>query len=238
MGPAVSISPTASANFNVIGIPQASKVSVEIDGRTGGAGLDRTRVPRSAPRVSGCGLGNTSRRTGRTALDGLRFHQPGLRHPTFLLLASWRTPHRYQVGGFGAAAADASGAQGWPAGVEIPELLQPAGGLRFRLGETQGPQAARLSVGAEKEDPAGVREDRYQRCGLAYFPAYGGNNAGGDGTTPAHHPRLLAAQQPACHQQVPAGDVKGQALGAGQVGRRHLANGLVAGAKADSMQGM
>ena len=31
---------------------QASKVSVEIDGRTGGAGLDRARVPRSTPGVS------------------------------------------------------------------------------------------------------------------------------------------------------------------------------------------
>ena len=49
--------------------------------------------------------------------------------------------------------------------------------------------------------------------------------------------RLLpAAQQPACHQQVLAGDLKGQAPGAGQVGRCHPAHGLVARAKVDPMK--
>ena len=56
------------------------------------------------------------------------------------------------------------------------------------------------------------------------------------GRTPTHHPGLPAAQQSACHQQVPAGDVEGQAPGAGQVGRCHPAHGLVARAKADPMK--
>jgi len=90
---------------------QAPKVAVEIDRRASGASSDRARVPRSASRIPGCRTGNTSRRTRRTPLDGLRFQQPGLRHPTFLLLASGRAPHRYKVGGFGSAAADAPRAQ-------------------------------------------------------------------------------------------------------------------------------
>src|ERR1700730_18098971 len=110
---------------------QAPKVAVEIDRRASGAGSDRARVPRSASRVPGCRTGNTSRRTRRTPLDGLRFQQPGLRHPTFLLLASGRPPHRYKVGGFGSVAADAPWAQRWPSGVEITEPLQSARGLRL-----------------------------------------------------------------------------------------------------------
>jgi hypothetical protein len=148
---------------------QASEAFVEIDGGRSSAGLDRARVPRSAFGVSGCRPGNTSRRTGRSVLDGLRSHQPGLRYPTFLLLASRRASDRYQVGGFGAAVADASGAQRWPAGMENSKSAQPAWGLRLRFGEAKGLQAPGPGVG---EDPAGVREDRYPWCGLAYFPAY------------------------------------------------------------------
>src|SRR6202022_2744081 len=188
---------------------------------------DRARVPRSASRVPGCRIGNTSRRTRRTPLDGLRFQQPGLRHPTFLLLASWRAPHRYKVGGFGSVAADAPWAQRWPSGVEITEPLQPARGLRLRFGKAQGSQAARSSRRVEKEDTARVQEDWHYRRGLAYVSAHSGNDASGDGRTPTHHPRLLAAQQPPRHEQVPAGDVEDQASGTRQVGRRVLACRLV-----------
>src|SRR6266513_2050281 len=206
---------------------QTPKVAVEIDRRTSSAGSDRARVPRSASRVPGCRAGNTSRRTRRTPLDGLRFHQPGLRHPTFLLLASGRAPHRYQVGGFGSAAADAPRAQRWPSGVEIAEPLQPTRRLRLRFGKAQGSQAARSSRRVEKEDPARVQEDWHYRRGLAYVPAHRGNDASGDGRTPTHDPRLLAAQQPPRHEQVPAGDVEDQASSTRHVGRRLLACRLV-----------
>jgi len=202
---------------------QASKVAIEIDRRAGGAGSDRARVPRSASRVPGCGIGNTSRRTRRTPLDGLRFQQPGLRHPTFLLLASGRPPHRYKIGGFGSVAADAPRAQTWTSGVEITESLQPARGLRLRFGKAQGSQAARSGRSVEKEDPARVQEDGHYRRGLAYISAHSGNDASGDGRTPTHDPRLLAAQQPPRHEQVPAGDVEDQASGTRQIGRRLLA---------------
>src|SRR5439155_26775111 len=92
-------------------------------------------------------------------MDGLRFQQPGLRHPTFLLLAPGRASHRYQVGGFGSAAADAPRAQRGPSGVEITKPLQPARRLRLRFGKAEGSQAARSSCRVEKEDPARVQED-------------------------------------------------------------------------------
>jgi hypothetical protein len=76
---------------------QTSKVAVEIDGRTSGAGSDRAPVPRSASRVPGCRTGNTSRRTRRTPLDGLRFQQPGLRHPTFLLFLLLANSWTYRI---------------------------------------------------------------------------------------------------------------------------------------------
>jgi len=80
-----------------------------------------------------------------------------------------KASHRYQVGGFGAAVADASCARGWPTGVEIPRSLQPAGGLRLGLGEAEGPQAPRLIVKAEEEDPARVRAYRYSGVGWHTF---------------------------------------------------------------------
>src|SRR5207249_1534393 len=79
----------------------------------------------------------------------------------------------------------------------------------------------------EKEDPARVQEDWHHRRGLAYVSAHSGNDARGDGRTPTHDPRLLAAQQPPRHEQVPAGDVEDQAAGTRQVGRRVFACRLV-----------
>ena len=88
---------------------QASEVAIEIEGRTSGPGFDQARVPGSASRVPGHRARNTSRRTGRSPLDGLRFRQPDLRYPALLLLASGRPSRRHEVGGFGSAASDASG---------------------------------------------------------------------------------------------------------------------------------
>jgi integrase len=73
-----------------------------------------------------------------------------------------------------------------------------------------------------------VQEDWHYRRGLAYISAHSGNDASGDGRRPTHDPRLLAAQQPPRHEQVPAGDVKDQASGTRQVGRCLLACRLAA----------
>jgi len=68
-----------------------------------------------------------------------------------------------------------------------------------------------------------------------HFSALGWNHAGGDGRTSAHNPRLLAAQQPSCHEQIPAGNIEDQALGTGQIGRRYFADGYFAEDKPNPM---
>ena len=113
------------------------------------------------------------------------------------------------------------------AGVEIAESLQPARRFRLRFREAQGSKATRFGRRAEEKDTASVQEDWRNRRGLAYVPSHSGNNASGDGRTPTHNPRLLAAQQPPRHEQVPAGDIEDQAPGTRQVGRRLLAAGLL-----------
>jgi hypothetical protein len=74
---------------------------------------------------------------------------------------------------------------------------------------------------------AEIRVDWHCRRGLAYVSAHSGNDASGDGRTSTHDPRLLAAQQPPRHEQVPAGDVEDQASGTRQVGRCVLGCRLV-----------
>jgi len=63
---------------------------------------------------------------------------------------------------------------------------------------------------------------------LAYVPAHSWNDANRGGRTSTHDPRLLTAQQPSRHEQVPAGDIEDQASGPRQVGRRILACRLFA----------
>jgi hypothetical protein len=45
----------------------------------------------------------------------------------------------------------------------------------------------------------------------------------------------LAAQQPSCHEQVPAGDIEDQTFGTGQIGRRYFADGYFAEDKPNPM---
>jgi hypothetical protein len=96
---------------------------------------------------------------------------------------------------------------------------------RFRLcvSSSQGTEATRSGCGSEAEDPAGFRQSRHHRRGLAYVSAHSGNDAGGDWGTSTHHPRLLAPQQSSCDKQVPAGNHQQQALGLGQACRCHFA---------------
>jgi hypothetical protein len=58
---------------------------------------------------------------------------------------------------------------------------------------------------------------------------------GGDGRTSTHNPRLLAAQQPSCHEQVSAGNIEDQTLGTGEMGRRDFADGYFAEDKPNPM---
>ncbi len=181
------------------------------------------------------GLGYTSRRTGRTPLDGLRFRQHEHRRPTLLLLASrWKSED---------TKSEASAK---------PLPMHPASKTPCRSGDRKvsttsrktsyslpkgckGSKPLRFSFSPEEENSACVQTDRNHGCGLAHFSALGWNDAGGDGRTPTHNPRLLAAQQPSCHEQIPAGDIEDQTLGAGQIGRRYSADGYFAGAKPNPM---
>ena len=45
----------------------------------------------------------------------------------------------------------------------------------------------------------------------------------------------FAAQQPTCHEQIPAGDFKDQTVGTGQIGRRDFADRYFAEDKSDPM---
>ena len=99
----------------------------------------------------------------------------------------------------------------------------------------QGSKPLDLASVLSKEDSACIQTDRNHGCGLAHVSTFGRNHAGGDGRTSTHNPRLLAAQQPSCHEQVPAGDIEDQTFGTGQIGRRYFADGYFAEDKPNPM---
>jgi hypothetical protein len=87
----------------------------------------------------------------------------------------------------------------------------------------------------QSKRPNGVILSMKKNIWRAAIEAFGWNHVGGDGRTSTHHPRLLAAQQPSCHEQVPAGDIEDQTLGTGQIGRRDFADGYFAEDKPNPM---
>jgi hypothetical protein len=95
----------------------------------------------------------------------------------------------------------------------------------FPFRKTARKQAVGSSLSVKEEDSACIQTNWNHWCGLAHFSALGWNHVGGDGRTSAHDSRLFAAQQPPCHEQIPAGDVEDQAIGAGQIGRSDFADG-------------
>jgi integrase len=74
-------------------------------------------------------------------------------------------------------------------------------------------QAVRSSFSVKEEDSACIQTNRNHGCRLAHVSALGWNHAGRDGRASTDNPRLLAAQQPSCHEQIPAGDIEDQTLG-------------------------
>ena len=155
--------------------------------------------------------------------------------PTLVLLASRWQPEEHKNGSVCKTAADASKPKTFLAGVEIAKPLQQTGGFCFPLRKAARQQATRSSFSVKKENSACIQTDRNHGCGLAHVSTFSRNHAGRDGRTSAHNPRLLAAQQPSCHKQVPAGDIEDQTFGAGQIGRRYFADGNFAEDKPDSM---
>jgi len=120
--------------------------------------------------------------------------------------------------------ADASKPKIFLAGMEIAKSLQQTGRLRIPFRKSARQQAVGSSFSPEEENSACIQTDRNHGGGWAHVSALGRKHAGGDGRTSAHNPRLLAAQQPSCHEQVPAGNVEDQTLGTGQIGRCDFAH--------------
>jgi len=201
----------------------------------GQARVGRIGVSGSVARVSRRSLGYTSRRTRGVTLAVVRFRQYEHQRPTFVLLASRWKPEEYKNGSVCKTVADASKPKIFLAGVEIAKPLQQTGRFCIPFRKTARQQAVRSSFSVKEEDSARIQTDRNHGCGLAHVSTFGRNHAGGDGRTSTHHPRLLAAQQPSCHEQVPAGDFEDQAVGAGQIGRRYFADGYFAQDKPDPM---
>src|SRR5579871_5101738 len=214
---------------------QTSEIPLGFVTRTGQVRPGRTGISGSASRVSGRSLGNSSRRTRGAPLVGVRLREHDLQRSTLVLLASRWEPEEHKNGSVCKAAADASKPQTLLAGVEIAKPLQQAGRFRFSFRKTARHQAVGSSFSVKEEDSARVQTNRNHGCGLAYFSALGWNHARGDGRTSTHDPRLLAAQQPPCHEQVPAGDIEDQTIGAGQIGRCHFADGYFAEDKPNPM---
>ena len=202
---------------------------------TGQARFGRAGISGSVARVSRRRLGYTSRRTRGAALAVVRFRQPEHQRTTLVLLASRWKPQEHKNGGVCKAAADASKPEAFLAGVEIAKSLQETGRFRISFRKTARQQALGSSFSPEEENSACIQTNRNQGCGLVHIPAFGWNHAGGDGRTSTHNPRLLAAQQPSCHEQVPAGNIEDQTLGSGQIGRRYFADGYFAEDKPNPM---
>ncbi len=214
---------------------QTSEIPLGFVTGAGQARIGRVRVSGSAARVSRRGLGYTSRRTRGVTLAVVRFRQHEHQRPAFVLLASRWKPEEYKNGSVCKTVADASKPKIFLAGVEIAKSLQQTGRFRISFRKTVRQQAIRFGFSPEEENTASIQTDRNHGRGLAHVSTFGRNNAGGDGRTSTHHPRLLAAQQPSCHEQIPAGDIEDQTFGTGQIGRRYFADGYFAEDKPNPM---
>ena len=188
---------------------------------------DRDAVPRPAPGVPDRSIGNSSRRDGSASLDGLQLLEGCLSYPPLVLLAAGRASERHEDGRLGEASAHAAGIEECTARVENAELLSAECGFRVSVTSSEGTKAARSRGGTQPQDQASIRQVWHPRSGLAYLSAHGRKHAGRDGRTPTHHPRLSAPQQSERDQQIFAGHVGDQAVGAGQTGRRNLAYRVV-----------
>jgi len=140
---------------------------------TGKAWSRKAGIPRPITCVSGRSVRDTAGRTRRAALVGLQLRQHELQRSAFLLLAQGRASESHQDRGVDESIADAFGAQGCPAGIEIAERLQGNGGFCFSVSSPQRQKAARPCGRFQEEDPTSLCGDRHHRRGLAYFPTHG-----------------------------------------------------------------
>jgi hypothetical protein len=214
---------------------QTSEIPLGFVTGAGQARVGRIGVSGSVACVSRRGLRYTSRGARGATLAIVRFRQHEHQRPTLVLLASRWKSEEYKNGGVSKATADASKPEALLAGVEVAKPLQQTGRFRVSFRKTARQQAVRSSFSVKEEDSACIQTNRYHGCGLAHVSALGRKHAGGDGRTSAHNPRLLAAQQPTCDEQIPAGNIEDQTFGTGQIGRRYFADGYFAEDKPNPM---
>src|SRR6266436_5397438 len=184
---------------------------------------DEIRISRPVARVSGWSVGHTSRRARCPALVGLQLRQHELQRSTLVLLAQRWASEGDKNGSVGQGVADASGLERCVAGMEVAERIQRTWGFRFSISSPQREEAAGPWRRSEKEGPTGVCEGWHPRRGLAHVSAHGWDDAGRDGRTSTHDPRLLASQQSPCDEQVSSSDVAEQTPGTREIGRCYLA---------------
>src|SRR6516162_543028 len=91
-------------------------------------------------------------------------------------------------------------------------------GICFPVPSPQRQEASGPCSRSQEEDQTGVCRGWHHRRGLAYIPAHSRDNAGRDGRTSTHDPRLLASQQSPCDQQVSSSDSGEQTPGAREIG--------------------
>jgi hypothetical protein len=151
-----------------------------------------------------------------------------------ILLAQRRASEDDKNGSLGEAAADASGVERCVDGMEVAERIERTWGLRFPIPAPQREEAAGPCRRSQAEDSTGVCEGWRYRSGLAHVSAHGRDNAGGDGRTSTHDPRLLASQQSPCDQQISSGNTGAEAPGARKISRCHLAGRFAVGEQINS----
>ncbi len=204
---------------------QAPEFAARSFPRASETGFRQTRISRTASRVSRRSPGHSAGRIGSTALAGLRFRKDELQRSAFVLLAPWRKPEEYKDGGLGKTVADASDLVGSFAGVALAEPLQQRRRLRLPFGKAQRQETSGSRFGVKEENPAWLQVGWHIRGGLAHISALSRNHAGRNGRASADHPRLPAAQQSSCHEQVLAGDIEDETFGPGKAGRGNYACG-------------
>jgi len=173
-------------------------------------GLAGLEISGSASRVSrGC-VRNTSRELGLCAgSTALSKHE--LQPATLVLLASRWAPEVHQNGSIGQACCRASKPETCLARLKSQSLYNQRSISSF-LRKTERQQTTRSGVSAQ-EERFNLRQERLGigRRGLAHFRHTVGTMLA-EMAASAHNPRLLAAQQPSCHEQVPAGNIEDQTL--------------------------
>jgi hypothetical protein len=167
------------------------------------------------------GLGNSSRQNRCAPLAGVRLREHELQRSTLVLLASGCEPERKCLQSCcRCIQALKHSLQEW----KSQSLYNKPEDFVFPSERLQGRKPLDLAPVLKRRLRPAFRRIA---CGLAHFSTLGWNRAGRNGRTSTHDPRLLAAQQPPCNDQIPAGDFEDQTAGTGQIGRRYFADGYL-----------